>query len=80
MRAAATSSKVLSVAVRIAGFTNLALHPQVERLIRSEVDKANVELARVEQIKTFRILPKARCGCHHGFRALAQQQRRGLAA
>ena len=41
------------------GFTNLALHPQIERLIRVEVDKANVELARVEQIKTFRILPKA---------------------
>ncbi len=45
--------------VSYTGFTNLALHPQVERLIRSEVDKANVELARVEQIKTFRILPKA---------------------
>ena len=41
------------------GFTNLAMHPQVERLIRDEVDKANVELARVEQIKAFRILPKA---------------------
>ena len=41
------------------GFTNLALHPRIEGLIRVEVDKANVELARVEQIKTFRILPKA---------------------
>jgi long-chain acyl-CoA synthetase len=41
------------------GFTNLAEKPQVMRLIGGEFDKANAELARVEQIKTFRILPKA---------------------
>lgn len=41
------------------GFTNLAENPQVVRLIKSEIDKVNVDLARVEQIKTFRILPKA---------------------
>jgi long-chain acyl-CoA synthetase len=31
----------------------------VVRLIQGEFDKANAELARVEQIKAFRILPKA---------------------
>ena len=41
------------------GFTNLAEKPQVVHLIKGEIDRANVELARVEQIKTFRILPKA---------------------
>ena len=41
------------------GFTNLVENPQVVRLIQSEIDKANTDLARVEQIKTFRILPKA---------------------
>ncbi len=41
------------------GFTNLAEKPQVVRLIEGEFDKANAEFARVEQIKAFRILPKA---------------------
>ena len=41
------------------GFTNLAEKPQVVRLIKIEIDRANAELARVEQIKIFRILPKA---------------------
>lgn len=41
------------------GFTNLATHPEIHRLIRSEVERANADLARVEQIKDFRILPKA---------------------
>jgi long-chain acyl-CoA synthetase len=41
------------------GFTSLAQHPQVESLIKREIDKANAQLARVEQIKAFRILPKA---------------------
>jgi long-chain acyl-CoA synthetase len=41
------------------GFTSLTAHRQVEQLIKAEIDKANSELARVEQIKTFRILPKA---------------------
>lgn len=41
------------------GFTSLAQNAHVERLIREEIDKANVELSRVEQIKAFRILPKA---------------------
>jgi long-chain acyl-CoA synthetase len=41
------------------GFTSLAQHPEVVRLIAAEVETANADLARVEQIKTFRILPKA---------------------
>ena len=45
--------------VTYTGFTNLAEHPQVVALIAAEIEKANAELARVEQVKTFRILPKA---------------------
>jgi long-chain acyl-CoA synthetase len=41
------------------GFTSLANSPDVVRLIKAEVERANGELARVEQIKDFRILPKA---------------------
>jgi long-chain acyl-CoA synthetase len=41
------------------GFTSLAENAQVQGLIQAEIDKANTELARVEQIKAFRILPKA---------------------
>lgn len=45
--------------VAYTGFTSLAQHPSVLGLIRREVDKANGQLARAEQIKAFRILPKA---------------------
>jgi long-chain acyl-CoA synthetase len=45
--------------VTYTGFTSLASHRRVEELIKTTVDKANGELARVEQIKAFRILPKA---------------------
>jgi long-chain acyl-CoA synthetase len=45
--------------VTYTGFTSLAQHPQVQRLIRAEIDRANAQLARVEQVKAFRILPKA---------------------
>lgn len=45
--------------VSYTGFTNLAENAQVQSLIRGEVDKANTQFARVEQIKAFRILPKA---------------------
>jgi len=41
-----------------AGFTELARHPDVVRLIDGEIARANGELARVEQVKRFRILPK----------------------
>jgi len=45
--------------VSYTGFTSLSSHKRVETLIKAEIDKANAALARVEQIKTFRILPKA---------------------
>jgi len=45
--------------VAYTGFTSLAENPRVQQLIKREIDKANSELARVEQIKSFRILPKA---------------------
>jgi long-chain acyl-CoA synthetase len=41
------------------GFTSLAGNAQVVMLIKAEVDRVNRELSRVEQIKDFRILPKA---------------------
>jgi long-chain acyl-CoA synthetase len=44
--------------VNYTGFTSLAQNPKVKELIQGEVDNANVQLARVEQIKAFRILPK----------------------
>jgi long-chain acyl-CoA synthetase len=45
--------------VAYTGFTSLTAHPRIERLIKSEIDRTNAALARVEQIKSFRILPKA---------------------
>ena len=45
--------------VAYTGFTSLTAHPRVTRLISAELDKVNRELARVEQIKSFRILPTA---------------------
>lgn len=44
--------------VSYTGFTSLVESEAVGRLIKSEIDKANGEFARVEQIKDFRILPK----------------------
>jgi long-chain acyl-CoA synthetase len=40
------------------GFASLAQHARIAALLAGEVDKANAQLARVEQIKAFRILPK----------------------
>src|SRR5207249_2645207 len=45
--------------IAYSGFTSLARHPQVEGLLKSEIERANAQLARVEQIKAFRVLPKA---------------------
>jgi long-chain acyl-CoA synthetase len=39
-------------------FTSLAQHPRVTELIAREIEKVNLELARVEQVKKFRIIPK----------------------
>jgi len=44
--------------VSYTGFTSLVQNEAVQGLIKSEIDKANNEFARVEQIKVFRILPK----------------------
>jgi long-chain acyl-CoA synthetase len=44
--------------VAYTGFTSLAQNERITALISGEIDKANVQLARVEQIKAFRILPK----------------------
>jgi long-chain acyl-CoA synthetase len=45
--------------VAYTGFTSLAGNPEVAQLIGVEVERANGELSRPEQIKAFRILPKA---------------------
>jgi long-chain acyl-CoA synthetase len=45
--------------VTYTGFTSLTQHPRVQGLIKRDIDKANESLARAEQIKAFRILPKA---------------------
>ena len=45
--------------VAYTGFTSLAQNEAVRALIEGEIARANVDLARVEQIKRFRILPKA---------------------
>jgi len=45
--------------VTYTGFTSLTQNAQVRDLIAAEIAKANEQLARVEQVKTFRILPKA---------------------
>jgi long-chain acyl-CoA synthetase len=40
------------------GFTSLAQHPEILNLIAKEVMKGNQTLARVEQVKKFRIIPQ----------------------
>ena len=44
--------------VAYTGFTSLTAHPAVRKLLAAEVARANETLARVEQVKAFRILPK----------------------
>lgn len=44
--------------VAYSGFTNLAENPRVRELMQAELARCNEKLARVEQIKAFRILPK----------------------
>jgi long-chain acyl-CoA synthetase len=39
-------------------FTSLAEHPDTIKMIAGEVEEANQSLARVEQVKKFRIIPK----------------------
>ena len=40
------------------GFTSLTEHPEIVKMIGSAIGKASEDLARVEQVKTFRIIPK----------------------
>ncbi|MEJ2717468.1 MAG: hypothetical protein P8182_10065 [Deltaproteobacteria bacterium] len=44
--------------VAYGGFTSLAEHSRVLDLVSSEIERLNRDLARVEQVKTFRIIPK----------------------
>jgi long-chain acyl-CoA synthetase len=39
-------------------FTSLAQHPRVVELIGHEIEQTNGQLARVEQVKKYRIIPK----------------------
>lgn len=41
------------------GFTSLAQNPAVTQLVQDEIARLNRSLSRVEQVKSFRILPKA---------------------
>ncbi len=40
------------------GFTSLTEHPEIVEMVGSTIEKASEDLARVEQVKTFRIIPK----------------------
>jgi len=40
------------------GFTSLTQRPEVIKLLGAEIEKHNQDIARVEQVKTFRIIPK----------------------
>jgi long-chain acyl-CoA synthetase len=40
------------------GFTSLTEQPEVIKLMGAEIEKSNQDLARVEQVKTFRVMPK----------------------
>lgn len=44
--------------VAYTGYTNLAQHAEVSKLLQKDIATANAQLARAEQIKMFRILPK----------------------
>jgi long-chain acyl-CoA synthetase len=44
--------------LRHTGYASLAGHPEVARLLEAEIATANAALARVEQVKAFRVLPR----------------------
>jgi long-chain acyl-CoA synthetase len=48
-----------SEAITYTGYTSLASDMRVRHLLQAEIARVNGTLARVEQIKAFRILPKA---------------------
>jgi long-chain acyl-CoA synthetase len=41
-----------------AGYASLVAHPHVVALVAAEVERANADLTRVEQVKAFRLLPR----------------------
>lgn len=44
--------------VMVGGYAKLLAHPALRELVQAAVDRVNAELARVEQIKRFTILPE----------------------
>ena len=44
--------------VTYTGFTSLTQNPDVIRMIGEEIIKSNKDLARTEQVKVFRVIPK----------------------
>jgi long-chain acyl-CoA synthetase len=44
--------------IQYSAYSDLASHPEIKKLINSEVDKVNMHLARVESIRKFTILDK----------------------
>ena len=44
--------------IAFTSYGDLAARPEVVELIRREVDRANEQLARVEQVRSFRLLPR----------------------
>ncbi len=44
--------------IQFSTYGDLAAHPEINKLIQSEIDKVNQTLARVENVRKFRILPK----------------------
>src|SRR6185436_5909499 len=41
-----------------AGYASLVAHPRILALVAAEVERANADLTRVEQVKAFRLLPR----------------------
>ncbi len=44
--------------IQFSTYGDLAAHPEINKLIQSEIDQVNKALARVENVRKFRILPK----------------------
>ncbi len=44
--------------IAFTSYTDLTQRPEVQKLIAQEVDRANEQLARVEQVRAFRLLPR----------------------
>jgi long-chain acyl-CoA synthetase len=44
--------------IQFSTYGDLAAHPEINKLIQSEIDQVNQGLARVENVRKFRILPK----------------------